>query len=359
MKQLILLAFLLISHIAYSQGEIESVIDAEYEAGRFNGALLAIKEGRVVAKINRGSANLQFTVPITDQTRIPIASMTKTFTAILTLQMHEKSFLKLEDKISKYVSDLPPGCQDITILALLTHSSGLKNEPLQAYTTRASTEDYLKKYVTRKDTGTVSSFNYNNVDYIVLSRILEIVSQKSYAELLRSNILQPLGMENTGVIVESEVIPNLAYGYHNYTFGSGSKQDTLYNDPLVYLSNYAGAGAVYSTTVDLNKLVQALKTNKLLSVKSKSSFLTKPQKSKFIEYARGYPTIGFYLNDKTFSKPVMERRGSINGFNSLLLMDKDFKNGVIILTNTDTGDLEEIGDKVYKELIRPTQPIVH
>lgn len=359
MKQLIVFAFLLISHIAYSQGEIKAIINAEYEAGRFNGALLAIKDGKVFSKINKGNANFQFAVPITDQTRIPIASMTKTFTAILTLQMYEKSLLKLEDRISTYLPDLPPGCQDITILDLLTHHSGLKNEPLQAYTSRASSEDYLKKYTVKKEAGTVSSFNYNNVDYIVLSRILEIVSQKPYAELLRSNILKPLGMENTGLIVESEVISNLAYGYHNYTFGSGSKQDTLYNDPLVYLSNYTGAGAVYSTTGDLYKLVQALKTNKLLSVKTKSSFLTKPQKSKFIEYARGYPTIGFYLNDKTFSKPVLERRGSINGFNSLMLMDCELENVVIILTNTDTGDLEEIGDKVFKELIRPTQPIVH
>ncbi len=299
---------------------------------------------------------MQFAVPITGQTRIPIASMTKTFTAVLALQMYEKSLLKLEDRISTYLPDLPPDCQNITILDLLTHHSGLKNEPLQAYTSQASTEDYLKKYVTRKDAGTVSSFNYNNVDYIVLSRILEIVSQRPFAELLRSNILEPLRMGNTGVIVESEVIPNLAYGYHNYTFGSGSKKDTLYNDPLIYLSNYTGAGAVYSTTDDLYRFVQGLKTNKLLSAKTTASFLTKPQTGAFIEYARGYPTIGFYLNNKTFSKPVLERRGSINGFNSLLLMDNEFKNGVIILTNTDTGDLEKMGDHVFREieLLRPT-----
>ena len=361
MRQLLIYAFLLTSSTAFAQNAIEKIIDNEYKVGHFNGSILVIKDGKVVSKINKGYANLQFSVPITNKTRIPIASMTKTFTAILTLQMYEKSLLKLEDKITKYVSDLPPDCQNVTILDLLTHHSGLKNEPIQAYTSRYTTAEYIKKYAVRKDSVKAASFNYNNVDYIVLTRILEKVSQKPFAVLLKENILNPLNMDDTEVISESKIISNLAYGYHNYTFGSGSKQDTLYNDPLVYLSNYAGAGAVYSTTDDLYKLALALKTNKLLAAKTTSTFLIKPQKDKYIDYARGYPTIGFYYNDRTFSKPALERRGSINGFNSLLLIDETFNNVVIILANTDTGDLEQIGDKIYKEveLLRPTIPLAH
>ncbi|WP_167855128.1 hypothetical protein [Hymenobacter wooponensis] len=47
---------------------------------------------------------------------------------------------------------------------------------------------------------------------------------------------------------------------------------------------------------------------------------------------------------------MLERRGSINGFNSVLLTDPEFRKVVILLTNTDTGDLELIGDKLYREL---------
>lgn len=361
MKHWLLFAFLLTSHIAYAQGQIERIISAAAEAGHFNGTLLAIKDGKVISRINKGYANFQFAVPVTEQTRIPIASLSKTFTAILVLQQLERSQLKLEDKIGQYLPSLSSDCRSITVLELLTHRSGLKNEPLQAYTSKTSTADFVKKTVTRAGEAAAPSFNYNNVDYIVLSRILEVVTQKSYAELLRESILEPLGMLNTGVVAESEVIPNLAYGYHNYTFGSGSKHDTLYNDPLIYLSNYAGAGAIYSTAEDLHKLVQALRANKLLSANTTSAFLLRPQQETFIDYARGYPTIGFFLNDKAFAEPVLERRGSINGFNSLLLMDTGMKNVLIILTNTDTGDLEEMGDRVYKELelAQPDKPIMH
>ncbi|GAB3819895.1 hypothetical protein GCM10028895_18960 [Pontibacter rugosus] len=194
------------------------------------------------------------------------------------------------------------------------------------------------------------SFNYNNVDYILLTYVLEKASGKKFKDLLQDNILTPLHLTNTGVLAEATIIPNLAYGYHNYTYGEGTSQDTLYNDPLVYLSNYAGAGAVYSTTEDLYKLVQGLKTNKLLSKKTTALLLNKPHGKAYIPYARGYPTLGFYFNDRTFAKPVLERRGSINGFNSLLLFDQDFSKVIIILANTDTGDLELIGDKVYQAM---------
>ena len=65
---------------------------------------------------------------------------------------------------------------------------------------------------------------------------------------------------------------------------------------------------------------------------------------------RGYPAAGFYYNDKTFPQPVLERRGSINGFNSVLLTDKTFDKVVILLANTDNTDLEVMGDKLYAEL---------
>ncbi|RIY06048.1 hypothetical protein D0T11_19610 [Hymenobacter rubripertinctus] len=156
-------------------------------------------------------------------------------------------------------------------------------------------------------------------------------------------------MNNTGVLTDSRIVANLAYGYHNYTFGEGNANEPLRNDTRE-LANYAGAGAVYSTVADLAKLVQALHDNRLLRPQTTQRLLTQPQQPGFVDYARGRPTIGFYHNDRTFSRPVLERRGSIDGFNSLLLTTPDFTTAVIILCNTDTGDLEKIGDAVFNAL---------
>ena len=345
----LLLVLLLLPWPAAAQHPVETILAAEAAAGRFSGAVLVVQQGRVVARVNRGLANQQFAVPVTDSTRFPIASMTKTLTALLVLQLQEQGRLKLTDKASTYLPDLPPDCGNISLRELLTHYSGLQNEPIQAYDTRLTTAEFVHAYVRRKEVGKAPGFHYNNVDYILLTRVLEVVSGKPYPVLLREAILAPLGMRNTGVLTDNRVIPNLAYGYHNYTFGEGNPHEPLRNDSRE-LSNYAGAGAAYSTVADLAKLVQALHGNRLLRPQTTRQFLIRPQQPDFLDYTRGRPTIGFYYNDKTLPRPVLERRGSIDGFNSLLLTTPDFTTTVIVLCNTDTGDLEKIGDAVFNAL---------
>ncbi|TGD81536.1 serine hydrolase domain-containing protein [Hymenobacter wooponensis] len=302
MTRFLLAALLLLTHTVLAQHKISGLLDAEYEAGHFNGAALVVNNGKVVVRASKGYANLQFGVPITQSTRFPIASMTKTFTAILVLQLVEQSRLRLDDKAAQYVPELPPACQSITILELLTHYSGLQNEPILAYKARYSPTEYVQKFVARPQPPKAPAFNYTNVDYVLLTRVLEVVTQKPFAVLLQERIFSPLAMHDSGLIREAVVTPNLAYGYHNYKFGAGSKTDTIFNDAPIYLSNYAGAGAIYSTPEDVYKLVQGLKAHKLLSA-STTTYLTKPQKPTYIDGIRGYPTLGFYFNDKTFLRP--------------------------------------------------------
>jgi CubicO group peptidase (beta-lactamase class C family) len=180
----------------------------------------------------------------------------------------------------------------------------------------------------------------------VLTRVLETITKKSFATLVQTHILTPLRMRDSGVLLDSRVIARLAYGYHNYTFGTGSAQDTLRTDQR-YMANYAGAGALYATALDLYKLVQGLQTHRLLSAHTTQAYLLKPQHPQFIDYTRGYPTVGFFYNDQTAATPVFERRGSIDGYNSVLLTNRDFTKVVIILTNTDQADLEKLGDQVF------------
>jgi CubicO group peptidase (beta-lactamase class C family) len=349
MRRLLLVFFIAFASPGWAQGRLDAIIAAEAAAGHFNGTVLVAKNDQILAQKHSGYANFQFAVPMADTTRLPIASMTKLFTAILALQLYEKGALRLDDAVATFVTDLPADCQLITIRQLLTHHSGLKNEPLDAYRIPYPPVEFVKKFVARKEGLSTATFNYNNVDYILLTRVLEAVTKKNYGELLQANILNPAGMAKSGMVREERIIPGLAYGYHNYSFGTGKPHAPLRNDSPIYLSNYAGAGAIYATAGDLFKLVQALRQHKLLTAKT-TALLTASQQGGFVEYARGYPTLGFYYNDKTFSKPVLERRGSINGFNSVLLTDPTFSQVVILLTNTDTGDLELIGDQLYAEI---------
>ena len=348
MMRLFFASLVFAANSCFAQEHLDVVMSSD--AGRrFSGTGLLAQQGHILAQVHQGYANRQFAVPMTDTTRLPIASVTKLFTAILVLQLCEKSRLRLADNVGRHLADVPANCRDITMLQLLTHHSGLQNEPARAYEKPYSPAEFIRKFMARKEGPPAAAFNYNNLDYLVLTRVLEVVAQKSYAALVQENILSPLKMSRSGVISEERIIPGLAYGYHNYSFGAGQPNQPLRNDAPMFFSNYAGAGAIYSTATDLLKLVQALKENKLLTPQT-TTLLTTPQQKGFVEYARGYPALGFYSNDKSFSQTVLERRGSINGFNSVLLTDKAFRKVVILLSNTDAADLEVLGDQLYAEL---------
>jgi len=177
----------------------------------------------------------------------------------------------------------------------------------------------------------------------LLSKIIEIVTTKPFSESIKDYILKPLKLENTGFVSENEIIKNLAYGYHNYSFGEGNKEEALFNDRR-YISNYFGAGGMYSTTEDLLKILLAIKDNKLISEKSKTQYLLEPQVDEYIDWLSGKTTFGFYYDENL---NVYRRSGNIDGFNSEIITNKNFDKILIILCNTDTNDLKNIANKIY------------
>lgn len=336
-----LIILLLLPLSLLGQTTIQETINQEYEKGHFNGSILFI-DGNQSVKIDKGLSNIQFDVEINDQTRFPIASITKLFTSLAILQLHEKGLVDLKDIIGKFILSLPENCRKITIKELLTHHSGLENEPIKAVVNKYSIDDYIKNFV-RKSPKDTLKFNYNNVDFVLLSKVIENITNQKFSKSIEDLIIKPLKMDNTGFISENEVIKNLAYGYHNYSFGEGQINEPLFNDRR-YISNYYRAGGIYSTTEDLYKLLTALKNNKLISEKSKSHLLLKPQTDEYVNWLSGRPTLGFYYDDKI---NVYRRSGSIDGFNSEIVVNKNFDKILIILCNTDTADLQNLANKIY------------
>ncbi|HEX2846992.1 MAG TPA: serine hydrolase domain-containing protein [Chitinophagaceae bacterium] len=341
--KLLLPAFLFIPLLVPAQHKIQDIITQEYEKGHFSGALL-YADGNHLLKINKGLSNIQFGVEINDKTRFPIASVTKLFTTIAIIQLYEKGLITFSDTVSKYIPGLPGNCSKITIKDLITHHSGLENEPIKAVVNKYSIDDYIKNFVKKSAKDTVK-FNYNNVDFVLLSKVIEGVTQKTFARSVQEMILDPLNLENTGFVNEEGIIKNLAYGYHNYSFGKGEKNKPLYNDRR-YISNYAGAGAIYSTTEDLYKLLAALKANKLISEKAMEQFVLTPQTDEYVDWLSGKPTFGFYFDAKR-KEPVLRRSGSIDGSNSEIIINRSLDKILIILCNTDTADLESLANKIY------------
>ena len=174
----------------------------------FNGGILVAKGGQVIFEKYRGYQNLDSQVAIQANTPMHIASVSKTFTAMAILKMHEQGLLNINDSVGKYLTSF--NYDKVTIKTLLTHRSGLPNylhflkEVGWADSLSMKNEDLLQLLVQKKMLFTTllpadTKFAYNNTNYALLALIIEKVSGINYAAFMQKNIFTPIGMKNTFV----------------------------------------------------------------------------------------------------------------------------------------------------------------
>lgn len=253
--------------------------DALARAGRFQGAILVADPDRIVLKRAYGAADLASGTPVTVNSRFPIASISKTFTATAVLQLVERKILSLDDAVAKHLPDFP--YPDITLSHLLSHTSGLPT-----YNTFFDFEKHPGRIFTNADlvAGLVANpkplryppgtnGNYDNINYVVLALVLERASGQSYADYIRTHILKPAGMTRTTFeSFCSQLDTTVARGDVAYPH----LRPNLYTDPVrasavPFIRQYwcayqfHGLGEYVSTLDDLHRYAQALFGGRILA----------------------------------------------------------------------------------------------
>lgn len=336
---------------------VDDLLTSYNQKGQFDGSVLIAKGTKVVYSKQYGLANRQFNVPITEITRFQIGSITKLYTAIMILKLQEEGKLNIDSTVYHYVPDLFPKCNKlITLKQLLLHISGLPKEKVAAYESPYTIKDFIRKNV--PDTllsKPGSKYVYNNVNYILLGAVIEQATGKKWQQALDEMIIKPLGLVNTGIANTDSVISNLAYGYHNYSFGS-LPASPLRNDGFIYMENYATAAAIYTTPQEFFKLHLALADNKIISKASKTLMYMPETALGKVESKDYFETLGSYIGTKSFKEDqqpvtVIQRTGNVNGFNAIYLQLPDSRETVIIFCNTDANDIYKIADQVVALLI--------
>src|SRR5262249_41174304 len=177
--------------------EIDDYVKAQMEKNHIPGLAIAITRNAEIIKLQGyGLANLEWEQPVTPDTVFPLASSTKPFTGIALMSLVEEGKLKLDDKIAKYLPEAPVAWQAITIRHLANHSSGIRDDI------------ETRKDMTIPEYGRVAAAlplayppgeraSYGLAGYIVLSHILERVSGQTFPELLRSRLVERLGLTST------------------------------------------------------------------------------------------------------------------------------------------------------------------
>jgi D-alanyl-D-alanine carboxypeptidase len=335
---------------------VNDFIDSYSKEHNFNGTILIQDTAGISFQKSFGSANFQFKVPNTIETRYKIASITKLFTSVLVMQLFEQRLLDVNKHIKDYLPDYSgEGGDKVTIHQLLNHTSGMANidtvksiesaliNGLPVYERGRSSDELLRKYCSSKlvnEPGKV--FDYNNADYIVLGKIIENIYKKTFDQILAEKILLPLKMNNTGLIYQRNIIPALADSYFYR-----DDLNRLVPDLPVYMENWYAAGAMYSTSNDLAIFTTALFGHKIL----KQETLNKMFASGLDEYAYGVWAFENYEIGNNKYK-IIKRPGRIMGAQGMIFHILETGSTIIILSNTGTTSLDDFAAEIAKQIIQ-------
>lgn len=180
----------------------------------------------------------------TARTQYRIGSITKTFVAVEVLRMRDEGLLDLSDALERHLDDTPFG--HVTIAQLLSHTSGLQAETNGLWWERTAggtwAELMASKPGLRFRPG--ARFHYSNVGYAALGELIARLRGRPWDEVVRRNLLRPLGMRRTTARPEGPAAIGL--GVHPLA-------DLLHIEPEHDAAVMAPAGQLWSTVADLSR----------------------------------------------------------------------------------------------------------
>ncbi|MBX9626198.1 MAG: beta-lactamase family protein [Gemmataceae bacterium] len=310
----------------------------QYMAGQvavhdFSGTVLVAVDGRPIFRRAYGYANRDWDIPNTPDTRFRIASLTKQFTAAAILVLEQQGKLSVADPVGKHVPGVPKAWAGVTLLQLMSHSSGVPEHnlaaalapggPARSYTPRQIVGLVKDRPLGPTDDGELA---YSNTNYVLLGMVVEEVGGKEYAAFMRREVFDPLGMADTVVERPGMVVKRRATGYT----GSGKGATAPYLNP----TQLYAAGGMISSADDLLRWDRALADDRLLGPAARKTLFA-PVK---YDYACG---VGV---GRLFGRPIHWHGGALipYGVKTYLLRFPDAGLCVIVLGNHDRFDAQQV-----------------
>lgn len=283
MQRVILLVIVLFTVQTAALGQspnarAEALLRREMRERRIPGLQAAVvKNGKIVLLSSLGTADLQSTAPVSNNSVFGIYSCTKAFTGVAIMQLVEEGKLDLSAPVSRYLDGLPAAWQPVTIRQLLTHVSGLPNilralDPVSYGYPSGANEDavWAKTKAMPMEFTPGERFSYNQTNYALLGKIIDKLTGKPFARVFRERQFEVAAMSHTGFGDSRDVIPNVVRTYRYVTRSDGEKlaAEKLVYDYVEFPPFRRTASGMNSTAEDLARWVIALQQSKLLRTKS-------------------------------------------------------------------------------------------
>lgn len=239
------------------------------------GALVLVDADGARRAAARGLAVLQGRVPLRAGDRFRAGSITKTFVAVVTLQLVAEGRLRLDQAVERWLPGLLPGGSRITVRHLLAHTSGLADYAGDAAFLRRATLEPRRRWTPREllrvalGHGPVGApgerFSYASTNYILLGLIVERATGTALGTVLRRRVFTPLGLDDTSFTPGARIQGRHAHGYApSQHDGIVASLATARDRSTASASWGWAAGAIVSTAPDLSRFLEALLQGRLL-----------------------------------------------------------------------------------------------
>jgi CubicO group peptidase (beta-lactamase class C family) len=302
---------------------IDSIMQASYQKGIFNGNVLVTRNDSIVYQKSFGYTDGSEKTELTKNSIFCIGSTAKEFFAVSIMMLIEKGELRMDDKLSKFGLELPTWSEKVTVKHLLNYTSGL---PIIDYDNAENEKDMLEYLQLLPsllfEPGT--DFNYNNNSIFLQKRIIEIVTTKTFQEFVKENIIIPLKMK------DAVFDPDFSYPNRTRCFNM-QKENALEIDP--------SKGWLWLSIDDLNKWITALHNYELITETSLKTILKN-------QYFKDKTAI-LGLTDDLFLTHI--HGGQFYQFETRFISEFDNDLNIILMSN-NKNQVREIVQSLYNKI---------
>lgn len=318
---------------------VKKLIDERYESFNLNNrygisaAIYTPNSG--LETIIKGYSDIVSKDPIREDMSFQIASVTKWMVSTLIFKLQEEGKLNIEDPISDYLPNLQNVDGTYTIAELLSHQTDiydyLNQQPERLFGIYSGAEqvpeldDLIKNLPSYQRQNPLAS-EYSNTNYVLLAKIIEVITGEDYTEYLKSQIIEPLGLEGTFSGRElSESNSPIAEGWFNDAYWRSGITRMSNVDMENIMEIFYGLGDLYSTPTDLVKFGKAWMEGKIISEESRL------EQTKIANQNVGYGVFKENLD----GKEAIFHTGSLMGYSSVLYVVPEDEFALALTMNTN------------------------
>ncbi len=349
----ILLAFITLSSAIIARAvtlpeKLDAIAAEAFAKDGPGGSVIVVQDGKTLLRKGYGMADLELGVPAKPEMVFRIGSMGKQFTAVAILQLVKEGKVKFDDPLSKYVPGYP-GAEAITVEQLLTHTSGIKNYNDMQGALSGAREEWTPMQLVELVRNEKPSFApgeewmYSNSGYLFLGIIIEKVSGMKYADYMQTKLFTPLGLKNTFVEDETQIVAGRVKGYE-----IGPDKE-LRNAGYMSMTLPYAAGAIESSVDDLARWNELLVAGKVIDMALLDRAWTDSRTKDGKPTGYGY---GWKVSDED-GVHFVEHGGAITGFrsNGVLVPEKRLFVGILHNALSSGNDLKYTTTRLALEVL--------